>query len=813
LKQDAALAVADGAVVILHAFRQRRGEAGSVETAEPLRQLLSFSEPRDAVSQAVRRAQMDALIRLVPVTVTSQLLAALLVAISLYDDVATVQLALWFCSTLAICVLRGGRALRVRLDPEYALRKPPQLKAIVIIVCLLGLLWLVPPIFWFGTAALDEKLLLCMLAAGLMSGASVSLASVPQAGIPYVGLMCAGGVLMAAQFKDAVQMVLLQLLFCWVLSWALILNARRFINHVRGQLELHEQSELIRLLREFEASGSEWLWDLGPDYRLRYMSKAMAEAFGMPLRDLIGKPAMDILDPDGRAAPLSVGLRILDTHAREKRAFKDIAIPVQYGRRWWLLSGKPLIDSTGKFLGWRGVGSDITDIRLTGTDSIRAARLDPLTGVANRLLVREQLEGALLRCLAGEGGCALLLVDLDRFKLVNDTLGHGVGDKLLCEVARRLELSAGGVGTVGRLGGDEFALVWNRPADRGTLSGIADRIISDLGRPFPIAGTTIHVGATVGIATAPDDGGNEEELIRSADLALYRAKAQGRGSHQFFARWMADEARASRQLESDLRSAITEGGLSLAYQPIVDARSGAIVAREALMRWSHPEYGEIEPEIFIPIIEEAGLISQVGAWVIREACAEAATWDGNVAVAVNVSPVQLGSAGIEATVVSALASAGLDATRLELEVTESVFLSDDPSTREALSRLHSLGLGLVLDDFGTGYSSFGSLARGDFSKIKIDRAFASGAAAGDGQARSIVEAMIGLARGLGLKVTAEGVETARESQVLTELGCDLLQGFFFGKPEKTARPPRTELLPGVTEIEQRPERRRFGGRN
>jgi diguanylate cyclase (GGDEF)-like protein len=803
---------AGGAGVILNAFRQKQGEAGSVESTVPLRELLSFREPRDAVSLAVRRAQLDALIRLVPVTVTSQVLAAVLVALALRGHVSSLQLGAWLTCTFAICIVRGGRALRVRLDPDYAERRPPRLEAVVVIICLLGLLWLVPPLAWFSTVDLDEKLLLCMLAAGLMCGASVSLASVPQAAIPYVVLMCSGGMLMAAQFQDAAQMVLLQLLFGWVLSWAIILNARRFISHVRAQLELQEQSELIRLLREFEASGSDWLWELGPDYRLRYMSKAMADAFGKPLRDLIGMPAMDILDPDGRAAPLSVGLQILDHHARDQRSFKDIAIPVQYGRRWWLLSGKPLIDSAGKFLGWRGVGSDITDIRLSGTDSIRTARLDPLTGVANRLLVREQLEGALLRCLTGDGGCALLLVDLDRFKLVNDTLGHGAGDELLCEVAARLEQSAGGVGTVGRLGGDEFALVWNLPDDRATLSQIADELIAELSRPFAIAGTTIHVGATVGIATAPDDGANEEELIRSADLALYRAKAQGRGSHQFFARWMADEASASRQLESDLRSAITDGGLSLAYQPIVDARSGKVVAREALMRWAHPQFGNIEPETFIPIIEEAGLMGQVGSWVVREACAEATTWGDGIAVAVNVSPVQLGNAGLEATVLSALAATGLGASRLELEVTESVFLSNDPATRDALSRLHSLGIKLVLDDFGTGYSSFGSLARGEFSKIKIDRAFASGAAAGDAQSRSIVEAMIWLARGLGLTVTAEGIETAHEAQVLADLGCDRLQGFHFGKPQSSALPPRTELLPARIEMEQRPERRLLGRR-
>jgi diguanylate cyclase (GGDEF)-like protein len=800
--------------VILQAFRQKEGEAGSVQAIEPLRELLSFKEPRDAVSDAVRRAQIEALIRMVPVTVSCQLLAAFLVTTSISGHVAGWALFLWLSVMVAICVLRGGRALRVRIDPDYARRRPPRLKAIAAIISVLALLWLVPAIFWFGSIDFDERILLCIVLAGLMSGASVSLASVPQAGIPYIAIICVGGVVMSAQFEDALQMVTLQLLFAWVLSWAMVLNARRFISHVRGQLELQEQSELVGLLREFEASGSDWLWEIGPDYRLSYMSTAMAEAFGKPLRDLIGKPAMDILDPDGKAASLSVGLRILATHAREKTAFKDIAIPIQYGRRWWLLSGKPLIGSSGKFRGWRGVGSDITDVRLRGTDSVRAARLDPLTGVANRLFVREQLEGALLRRLSGGAGCALLLVDLDRFKLVNDTLGHGIGDQLLCGVAARLEECAAGGGTVGRLGGDEFAIVWIGPSDCDTLAKAAQQVIADLSRPFEIGGTTIHVGATVGIARAPNDGGNEEELIRSADLALYRAKGQGRGGHQFYAPWMADQAMASRRLESDLRSALSDGGLTIAYQPIVHARSGAVVAREALLRWTHPERGEIAPETFIPIIEEAGLIGHVGAWVLREACAEAASWPEHIAIAVNVSPAQLGAAGLESTVVNALASSGLDPGRLELEVTESIFLSDDPATREVLSRLRSLGIRLVLDDFGTGYSSFGSLARGSFSKIKIDRSFASGAAAGDRHAKSIVEAMIGLARGLGLKVTAEGVETAAEAKALAALGCDHLQGFHFGRPARPKTPravlsknPGTSSNPGHT-----PTRRRSGGR-
>jgi diguanylate cyclase (GGDEF)-like protein len=799
--------------MLLQAFRQKDGEAGAVVPSDTLAELLSFRKPSDAVSAAIRKAQLEALVRLVPVTISSQLLAALLVCLSLRSDVPSAQRFAWFGAMLIICVLRGGRALRVRIDPDYAARKPPELRAIVVVISILATLWLVPPIFWFASANLGEQMILCVLGVGLMSAATISLASVPQAALPYLAIMCAGGMVMAAQLNGSRTIIALELLYTWVLMWAAILNARRFVSHVRAQLELQEQSELIRLLREFEASGSDWLWEIDADHRLRYMSQAMADAFGKPLRELIGKRAISILDPDGRAASLSTGLRIISDHAAAKTPFKDIAIPVRYGTHWWSLSGKPLIDSSGKFLGWRGVGSDITDVRLTGTDSVRAARLDPLTGLANRVLVREQLEEALLRGLSSGSGCALFLVDLDRFKLVNDTLGHAVGDLLLCEVASRLRIAAK-EGMAGRLGGDEFALVWHGDADRKTLARAAEHIIAELARPFAIGGTTIHVGATVGIALSPDDGRNEGDLIRSADLALYRAKANGRGGHAFFAPWMAEQAVASRRLESDLRSALTDGSLSLAYQPIVDARTRQVVAREALLRWTHPERGEVPPDTFIPIIEEAGLIGQVGAWVIREACAEAATWSEELALAVNVSPIQLGGADLESTVVNALAASALAPFRLELEVTESVFLSDDPLTREALRRLRDLGMRLVLDDFGTGYSSFGALARGEFSKIKIDRSFVSGVAAGDCQARSIVEAMVGLARGLGLLVTAEGVETADQADMLAALGCDRLQGFHFGRPMTTGRQRQPVLVASCPDFaEPKPLRRRAGSRH
>jgi EAL domain-containing protein (putative c-di-GMP-specific phosphodiesterase class I) len=270
--------------------------------------------------------------------------------------------------------------------------------------------------------------------------------------------------------------------------------------------------------------------------------------------------------------------------------------------------------------------------------------------------------------------------------------------------------------------------------------------------------------------------------MRAADLALYRAKGAGRGGHAFFERFMFDEAEDRRLLEQDVRTALHEDGLRLAYQPIVDAVSGVEVGREALLRWRHPTRGDIPPDMFIPIIEDTGLIHQIGDWVIREACTEAAKWAATLSVAVNVSAAQLSGVGLAQTVLNALASSGLEATRLELEVTESVFLGDDLATLASLERLRTLGVRMVLDDFGKGYSSFGYLSRARFSKIKIDQSFVRAAAQGERESLAIVGAILALARGLGVKTTAEGVETEAQGQVMRELGCDELQGFYFGRP-------------------------------
>ncbi|MEO5809009.1 MAG: EAL domain-containing protein [Sphingomicrobium sp.] len=749
-----------------------------------LRDVFDVHRPRDARGRAVRRAQLDHFVRLVPTTVIVQLITAGVLVASFRDSVDSLWLGLWFGGAAILCFARLARALRLRIDVDYARSKPPSLFTITLIVSMLATMWLVPPIFWFDSAGPSQRLFLCVLAAALISAGSVTMVSLPAAALSYIMIMLVACLTITWKL-DNIPLMLLSVIYAGMLVGAVIANARQFIANARATLDLEERGEIIQLLREFESAGSGGLWELDSELIITNLSAELAEAIDLTTDQVIGLHCRDLLDPGKQAVELSTGMRRLFQHFASGEPFRDLAIPAVRGGRWWSLSGKPLRDAYGDVIGWRGVGSDITELRLSGDDAVRAARRDPLTGLANRLLVREQLEESLLfqwHSGATERGSALLLVDLDRFKLVNDTLGHAIGDQLLIEVGRRLERAVGDGGSVGRLGGDEFAIIWTGETGRAALSALAERIIVALTNTYTIGAASLHVGATIGIARGPIDGAREEQLMRNADLALYRAKEAGRGSHAFFESFMFDEAEDHRLLENDVRDALHTDGLRLAYQPIVDAASGEVVGREALLRWHHPVRGEISPDLFIPIIEDAGLIHQIGDWVLREACVEAVNWDAPIRVAVNVSAAQLSGPGLAKTVLGALANSGLEPGRLELEVTETVFLGDDAGTLASLERLRALGVRLVLDDFGKGYSSFGYLSRAHFAKIKIDQTFVRAAADGERESIAIVDAILALARGLGIETTAEGIETAEQAEVMRRLGCSQLQGYLFGRP-------------------------------
>ena len=379
------------------------------------------------------------------------------------------------------------------------------------------------------------------------------------------------------------------------------------------------------------------------------------------------------------------------------------------------------------------------------------------------------------------GRCAFMMLDLDRFKAVNDTLGHPIGDRLLGRVSERLGQMMDAGAMCGRLGGDEFAVIVRDARDTASVEAFARRIIETLSHPYDVDQHKLYVGASIGLAVGPRDGRTAEMLIRSADLALYRSKDVGGGQVHVYEPELHVQAEERRVLEMALRTAVEKGEMHLAYQPVVDAGTGSLTGFEALLRWNSPIFGNVSPVKFIPLAEEARLIAPIGEWVLRTACAEGARWPSNIRVAVNVSPDQLQNPNFVTVVTSALANSGLSAERLELEVTESVFMQGLGATK-VLEKVLDMGVRLSLDDFGTGYSSLGYLSRTRFSSIKIDRSFVQGASKGVREAIAIIRAVVALANSLGMATTAEGVETEAEHQMVQELGCSKVQGYYFGRP-------------------------------
>jgi diguanylate cyclase (GGDEF)-like protein len=470
-----------------------------------------------------------------------------------------------------------------------------------------------------------------------------------------------------------------------------------------------------------------------------------------------------------------------------------------------------LIIFTIGFLAYRAVRRSRNTVAEANVKLNHAARHDALTGLPNRRYIRELLDTALTDLRTASKPCALMLIDLDRFKAVNDTLGHEAGDALLLEVGNRLHSVLPHGARAGRLGGDEFAAIVSGQ-EQHEMEAIAGQVIEALSAPYAVVGSTATIGASVGIAMGTAEADGVDLLTRNADLALYCSKHRGRGRYTLFADEMLSDAEERRKIETDLRTALVDNQFSIAYQPIVDAEQNQVVAFEALLRWQHPARGEVSPETFISIAEDAGLIRPIGEWVLRTACAEASRWPENVKLAINLSAIQVEADGLLASVVSAIAQSGLAPERLEFEVTESVYMREGPATAKTLEALKSLGVGLALDDFGTGYSSLGYLQRAEFSKIKIDRSFVKAAAAGCQESLAIIQAIVSMAHGLGMTTTAEGVETEAERRLVRELGCHQIQGFLVGRPERAEPAPAAEMEAKTVEIGKRiaaaPARRR-----
>ena len=553
----------------------------------------------------------------------------------------------------------------------------------------------------------------------------------------------------------------------------------------RKSLPPANRDELRRtheLLRDYERSGLGWFWSTDAAGRIDYISEDVARQLDKTPAELAGQPfhSLFILERDEddtveRTLPL-----IFSTH----KTFSELPIraAMQSQEVWWAISGRPQFTGAGDFTGFLGNGTDITASRINQKDASRLALFDSLTGLSNRHSMGKRLSSTLTAYKVAKRSCALMMIDLDRFKLVNDTLGHPAGDELLKQVASRLKQVAPGKTEIGRLGGDEFQIILPDVDDRGRLGEIAKKIIDMISQPYSIDSSRCVIGASVGIAIAPYDGIDPEEIVRSADLALYAAKGGGRGQFRFYSSDLHAHAERRRQVEENLRDALAHDQIYLAYQPVVETATNKVVGLEALMRWNHPELGEIPPSVFIPIAEEINLIGSLGDWALKTACAAAVEWPGMVRIAVNVSPAQFGNLGFPAVVAQALAASELSPDRLELELTESIFLADDKANQEMFASLKMLGVRLVLDDFGTGYSALGYLQKAPFDKIKIDKTFITGVTEPGNRNGAIIKAIVSLAEGLGMETTAEGIEAHDELERMRELKVGQIQGYIYASP-------------------------------
>jgi diguanylate cyclase (GGDEF)-like protein/PAS domain S-box-containing protein len=646
---------------------------------------------------------------------------------------------------------------------------------------LIALAWVILMIFLIGSAGTEQRELLIYLFSGLMA-ASVLLSPSRSVAFCFLGVVAVGSLIAIARLPDTTDgtHLILFSLFAMMMGAAIWGQGNEFVSRVLTEIDLEDQREIVGLLlRDFEESASDWMWETDRLHRFYRVSDRMGAVFECPADDLKVLSLADWCHPLDDATDLDEqNAQRLAACLEAPRPFRDIPLKVRAnGRtRWVSLSGKPVFRGEGEFLGFRGVGSDITAAHVAATEIARLAHFDTLTGLPNRASFHELLG----RACQQERQIALLVLDLDGFKIVNDSMGHGSGDGLLIATARRLRSCLTDGDMIARLGGDEFAIL-HVNANRATAGSLAERIVASLEEPFQIAGAMITISTSIGIAMGgplPTDPG---DLLKHADLALYHSKGMGRRQAHFFDEKMAARAVARNAMQADLRVALEQDGLSIQFQPIIDLNSGEIIAAEALARWTHPVHGPIPPSDFIPVAENFGLINALGTWVLKNACHEAARWPTKTRVAVNLSPVQFRATNLLGEIDLILAESGLAPSRLELEITESVFLEAADATLACLFQLKERGIHIALDDFGTGYSSLSYLRSFPFDRVKIDRSFINDLNASS-EAFAIVRSIVDMVRTLGMNTTAEGVETAQQAEILRTTGCTEVQGYWYGRP-------------------------------
>ncbi|MDQ3482948.1 MAG: EAL domain-containing protein [Pseudomonadota bacterium] len=737
---------------------------------------LAFSAGKaDSENSPLRDAQLLARAHLAPFFAAANVVAAAMVIACLWGEVSLVWLGGWALAVAAanMLAMQMARTQAITHVGRSGGRLPDWV--MVADVSARAALWLSLPLYLFPTLTGNSQVVLASITAGL-GIASLGLVVVLPCVIAWMASFTAGlsVVLVIGRGSVPFEHMLTILFTLGVAIFGVLAVARWAFAQLKTNADVGSQSESASLLlQEYEQRGVGWLWEVDSENRTTYISSRMIALLGRPASQLLGHSFPSLLGGNAE-----LGRKLL-----EKAPFANLEMELAttHGARWIAIAGDPIIDTAGRFEGFRGVGSDITEIRQTQERLTHLANMDVLSGLPNRGRVRQLLGEALRSATAANHACAILFLDLDGFKPVNDTFGHPKGDAVLRAVAKRLVQEVGASGNVGRMGGDEFAVVIPDAQSRTKVEQLAQRIIDSVKQHYDIDGTRIEIGVSIGCAFGPMDGATVDDLILKADLALYEAKGAGRGIARYFSSELQSEKEDRVRMEADLRAALANKQFHLVFQPLIAARNQKLVGFEALIRWNHPIRGLVPPNVFIPVAEEIGVMPAIGEWVIDEACRAAATWPEAISVSLNVSPKQIILPSLPNLVSEALARHRVQGNRMELEVTEGVFLGDNGPTLDVLGRLRALGVGIALDDFGTGYSSIGYLNKAIFHKLKIDGSFVREAGTRPENV-AIIQSIVQLAKSFRMSVTAEGVETPEDFERMRDLGCDTIQGYLFGRP-------------------------------
>jgi len=723
----------------------------------------------------LRDVQLISRAQLAPFFAAANIVASLMMLANLWGVVANELLFPWVFAVggVNLAALQLARHQSVTCVGRSGRRVPTWM--LVGEVAARAAIWLSLPLYCFVSLDPGTQVIAASIMAGLGIGA-LGLVVIPICATTWMVAFTVGvgGSLLLGHKTVPFQHMLSILFTLGVAIFGVLAVARWAFHQLKTNADVGSQSESASLLlQEYEQRGVGWLWQVDADNRVTYISSRMSALLGKPAGQLIGHSLPALL---GGHAELG---RVL----LEMQPFNSLEMELNTARgsRWISIAGDPIVDTAGRFEGFRGVGSDVTEIRQTQERLTHLANVDVLSGLPNRGRVRQLLGEALRLATSGNVPCAIMFLDLDGFKPVNDTFGHPKGDAVLRAVAKRLVDEVAADGHVGRMGGDEFAIVVTDAQSRKKVETLADRIIHAIKEPYVIDQTEISIGVSIGCSFGPIDGATVDDLILKADLALYQAKDAGRGCARYFSSELQSVQDDRVRLESDLRQAIAAEQFHLAFQPLVNAKTQKLIGFEALIRWNHPQRGFVPPNVFIPVAEESGLMPVIGEWVIDEACRAAASWPEPITVALNISPKQIVLPALPNTVSEALARYKLPGNRIELEVTEGVFLGDNGATLDTLKRLRALGVGIALDDFGTGYSSIGYLNKAVFHKLKIDGSFVREAGTRPENV-AIIQSIVQLAKSFRMSITAEGVETAEDFERMRDLGCDTIQGYLFGKP-------------------------------